>query len=139
VEDYPSDALMRVGATGTGCLLVHRSVFAAMKQPHPNGWGTLPNGQPNPYPWFQEGLTGPRGEPFGEDVVFCRRARAMGIPVHVHTGIQCGHVKSFVLDESYWERQIVEDQGPPPELEPVPLPDRAERRRRAREAMRAAG
>jgi hypothetical protein len=145
VDDFPRDALMRVGATGTGCLLVHRSVFGAMKRPHPDGWGTLPNGATNPYPWFQEGLTGPHGEPFGEDIVFCRRARAMGIPIHVHTGIEVGHHKSFVLGRAHWEAaraaaladtsnagRVVGDVA-------ALTPNRAERRRRAREAMAAAG
>jgi hypothetical protein len=33
----------------------------------------------------------------GEDLTFCMRAAAAGLPIHVHTGIQVGHVKTTVL------------------------------------------
>lgn len=103
IYEYPKDTLVKVGATGAACLLVHRQVFIAMSHPHPKGFGTKADGSKNPYPWFIEGLTTPDGEPIGEDVAFCRRARHLGIPTHVHTGIRLGHVKQYVLDEAYFE------------------------------------
>lgn len=33
----------------------------------------------------------------GEDLTFCLRCAAAGIPVHVHTGVQVGHMKSVML------------------------------------------
>lgn len=132
-DGYPRDALVRVGATGAACIMIHRRVLAAMSQPWPKGFGTFEDGRKNPYPWFVEGIVGPNGEPFGEDVTFCRRLHQMQVPIHVHTGIKCGHVKHFILDEEYFDRYLaaeaVEDQ-------PTPL-NRAERRQAARKALRA--
>lgn len=129
VDDYPEDALVKVGATGAACLLVHRQVFAAMKRPWPKGFGTLSDGRTNPYPWFVEGLIGKDGEPYGEDIAFCLKAFQLGIPIHVHTGIKLGHQKSFVLDEEEWHRHKADKikvEG-----------TRAERRRQAREHAKA--
>jgi hypothetical protein len=132
VYDYPRDRLLKVGATGGACLFMHRDVLARMKAPHPNGFGTLPNGNVNNYPWFSEGLVGPHGEPLGEDIAFCKRAGLLGIPVHVHTGIKLGHMKVHEIDEAYYlkARSEVSDNGN------GPTPTRAERRRAARELAR---
>jgi hypothetical protein len=135
VHDYPRDALVSVGATGAACLLIHRQVFAVMK----TAYGSLPDGSPNPSPWFAEGITGLKGEGWGEDTVFCLRAQSLRIPVHVHTGIKLGHVKENIIDEAYYDRHrevrrqndlwaTAVGNGSTPKL------SRAERRRRAREA-----
>lgn len=102
IRDYPPDTLCKVGATGAACLMVHRQVFVAMSHPYPEGFGTQPDGRKNPYPWFAENHVAPNGEPMGEDIVFCRRAAQLGIPIHVHTGIKLGHVKHFILDENWF-------------------------------------
>lgn len=104
VFDYPRDALVKVGATGAACLLMHRSALGAMK----NRFEKLPDGRINPYPWFAEGLMGPNGEAWGEDVAFCLRAGSMGIPVHVLTSCRLGHIKPVQIDEVYfdnWHRE----------------------------------
>jgi hypothetical protein len=132
VMDYPRDRLLKVGATGGACLLIHRQVLVAMAHPYPKGFGTLADGRKNPYPWFVEGLTGARGEPLGEDVSFCRKARMLGIPTHVHTGIKLGHVKAFELDEAEFDRYVAEGGT----FEGIPTKTRAERRRAARELAR---
>lgn len=102
IRDYPDDTLCKVGATGAACLMVHRQVFVAMSHPYPKGFGTMPDGRKNPYPWFAENHVAPNEEPIGEDIIFCRRAAQLGIPIHVHTGIKLGHVKSYVLDEGWF-------------------------------------
>lgn len=104
VKEYPENTLIKCGGTGGACLLVHRQVFAAMQRPYPDGYGTLADGRRNPYPWFVEGLVGPNGEPYGEDIAFCRKARQLGIPVHVHTGVKLGHMKTFELTEDEWHK-----------------------------------
>lgn len=123
MDDYPDNTLMRVGGTGAAGMLVHRSVFARMREPWPKGFGTLQNGAPNPYPWYVEGLVSPDGKPLGEDIAFCRRAIQVGIPVHVHTGIQMGHMKVYKLDAQYFRAQQVQVEA---------TGDRAARRRAAR-------
>lgn len=85
--EWPDDAVMRVGATGTGCLLVHRSVFEILDadtRTHDPVW-----------PWFREASL--QGRPIGEDLTFMLRCGVAGIPVHVHTGIRVGHVKSTMM------------------------------------------
>ena len=146
VKDYPRDALVRVGATGGACLLVHRNVLAAMTAPWPQGFGTHQDGSKNPYPWFVEGLMTPDGEPIGEDIAFCRRLALLQVPIHVHTGIKAGHVKTYVLDEKVFDfhqaltaEQTVVTESPVVES-PAKVhgdgPNRAERRRRAREGLK---
>jgi hypothetical protein len=100
VEDYPEDSLVTCSATGAAFLLVHKRVFVEMKQ----AFGKLPNGRENPYPWFVEAANG--GRPFGEDIAFCMKAQALGIPVKVHTGVKIGHIKTIELtEERYHEQQ----------------------------------
>jgi hypothetical protein len=123
VKDYPENTLVKCGATGAAGLLIHRGVLAAMSRPWPDGFGTRENGTPNPYPWFSEGLVNPDGTPLGEDISFCKRARLLGIPTHVHTGIKMGHMKIYKLDDAYFRNQQVEIEA---------QGDRAARRRAAR-------
>lgn len=112
VFDYPRDELVQVGATGTGCMLIHRSVLTAMRE----RW-------PSPYRWFQEQAVG--GVPVGEDMTFCIRAGSMGFPVFVDTSIKCGHEKPFVVDESVFVAQAALRQvADVPTFVIVPFKDR---------------
>lgn len=150
VEDYPRDAMVKVGATGGACLLMHRRALAALEAK----FGRDEKGVAMPYPWFAEGVVGPEGEPWGEDIIFCLRANSIGIPVHVHTGVKLGHVKTHIIDEVYYDNMrremdldrltkaatgevpVVEDDERPSAM-PAYGANRAERRRRAREKARA--
>lgn len=78
--------------TGSGCLLIHRSVLEGMRDKYPA-----------PYEWFQETRVGDK--PAGEDLTFCIRAEAAGYPVHVDTTIKCGHEKPFIVDEAMYIAQ----------------------------------
>lgn len=99
VEDYPEDEVIAVGATGAAFMLIHREVFAAMQK----AYGTLPNGERNPYPWFVEASNG--GRPFGEDIAFCLRAKSLGYDILVDTRVKVGHVKNIVLTEEGFKKQ----------------------------------
>lgn len=72
-----------VDATGCHCLLVHRSVFEAIKSDHP-------------YRWFREDEIAP-GTIAGEDIWFCMEARRAGFPIYVDTRVESGHVKPVIL------------------------------------------
>lgn len=82
IETY-GKGLMEVDATGTHCLLVHRSVFEKIESDHPHRW-------------FRESVIGP-GILAGEDITFCLQARDHGFPVYVDTRLESGHVKPFIM------------------------------------------
>jgi hypothetical protein len=114
ITDYPRNELVKVMATGAAFLLVHRNVLIHMNMPHPDGFATDVHGQPNPHPWFVEGLS--KGVQFGEDVAFCMRANALGYGVYVHTGVQTGHLKTIELNEEIWDEYVARTQKPKREL-----------------------
>lgn len=96
---------------GTGCLLVHRSVFTDIQRLHP--W-IAPKNPDHPWEFFSpapdaliRATQGDAVDPavlkaelakyrpgVGEDVMFCRRAFAAGHQPHVDLGLVCGHVGS---------------------------------------------
>ena len=101
IYDYPAGAVMRC-LTGSGCLLIHRSALEQMRD----------RAFDPAYPWFQETRT--HALPIGEDITFCIRAEAIGLPVHVDTRIKCGHEKTYVVDESVYEAQKLAGLGETP-------------------------
>ena len=81
-ESWMEGDLVKADATGAGCLLVHRSVFL-----------DIPKNKP--FRWFQHEQ---RGEDlFGEDVVFCGRAKAVGHQLYIDTAVKAGHIKPHVI------------------------------------------
>jgi len=92
IDAYPIDKLIEVDATGTGCLLIHRSVLLDMqKQATPN--------QGKDWAWFVEGAID--GTYFGEDLLFSKRLKSMGYKIFAHTGAILPHHKQFWLDERH--------------------------------------
>jgi hypothetical protein len=93
-KDYIKDGMIKVGAIGTGCLVVHRialeKVFAGNSE--------------RPLPWFDQMIY--KGILLGEDLTFCRRATDAGIPIHVNTRVRVGHVKPMILSEPMYDRQL---------------------------------
>jgi GT2 family glycosyltransferase len=86
-ETVPENQLVRVSATGTGFLLIHRSALEKVRDTSGD----------DAAPWFREM---PAGEPLalmGEDLTFCLRCGAAGIAIHVHTGVKVGHMKTTML------------------------------------------
>jgi GT2 family glycosyltransferase len=86
-ESWPEDACVRVSATGTGFLLMHRDALERVRASS----GDVAA------PWFRESPVGAPLALMGEDMTFCLRCAAAGIPVHVHTGVQVGHMKPEML------------------------------------------
>lgn len=98
--DYPRDTLVRCAGTGSAAILVHRSVFSAIAAKYGPCWYDM---APNPT----------TGQLIGEDLSFCARAGALGIPVHVHTGVQTSHMKRLWLSENDYHAEQFSD---PPSL-----------------------
>ena len=80
--DMPSDVgVIPVDGVGAACLLIHRDVLLALSAP-----------------WF-------KFEGSGEDLYFCRKARAAGFRVLVDTTVHTGHVGLKVATREDWERE----------------------------------
>jgi len=85
ITDYELGEVVDVDATGAGCLLVHRSVFEAIREKLPNKAAQ----------WFQEV---PMGDSLaGEDVTFCIRAISLGYNICVDTSVNIGHLKTHII------------------------------------------
>jgi hypothetical protein len=97
---YPMGGVIGCDATGGAALLIHRRVLVKMGQK----FGRNPDGSVNPTPWFADGVH--MGAEFGEDVVFCIRARQLGFRVAVDTAIQFGHQKEYTLDEELYRLHL---------------------------------
>jgi GT2 family glycosyltransferase len=85
-KTWPEDRCVRVSATGAACLLLHRDALLAVEK----------SAGDQAAPWFRETPVGPMAL-MGEDLTFCLRCAAAGIPVHVHTGVRAGHMKTTML------------------------------------------
>jgi hypothetical protein len=94
--EYPRNTLVRCAGTGSACILVHRSVFAKIAARYGPVWYDM---APNPT----------TGDLIGEDLSFCARAGALGVPVHVHTGVQAPHMKRVWLAEDDYVQQRLAD------------------------------
>lgn len=84
-RDWPPGECVQVAATGAAALLIHRHALEAVAKAADDPAA----------PWFCESRLG--GRLIGEDLTFCLRCADAGIPVHVHTGVRFGHVKSVML------------------------------------------
>jgi GT2 family glycosyltransferase len=84
---WPENTVMRVSATGAACLLIHRDALLEVEKTSGDSAA----------PWFRESAVGGKLALMGEDMTFCLRCAAAGIPVHVHTGVKAGHMKTTML------------------------------------------
>lgn len=100
---YPVNTIMRVRATGSAFILIHRSAFEKIAKDFDAGES-----------WYNQ-MVDPDGRLLGEDVSFCIRAHDLDIPVMVHTGVKTTHFKHRWLSEvDHWRAF-----NPPPASEEV--------------------
>lgn len=99
MDEYPPDTVVDIDATGTGCLLVHRTVLEEIRRRYDE-----------PLVWFAEEIND-KGGLHSEDITFCLRARACGFPVKVHTGAKVGHVKPQLINEAVYLAWLEETHG----------------------------
>lgn len=89
--NYEREALIECDATGSACILIHRSVFKKIKEQY----GEI---------WYRQAPFGDRV--LGEDISFCLRAKQCGFPIHVDTRIKTTHDKGvWFLDEDFFDAQ----------------------------------
>lgn len=89
IHPLPENQLIQVDCAGFGLVLMHRSVVEKMREKFPNQSLFAE----------QEGIG---KEYVSEDIVFFRKAKAAGIPVHAHTGALVKHMKRFDFDIEYY-------------------------------------
>jgi len=107
IGDYPRDQVVQVDGTGAACLLMHRDALAKVRAEHGDAWF-----EPMKHP------TGERGKPrmFSEDLSFCVRLQAVGVPVHVDTAVKTTHEKGgLFLDEETYDEQLAAEARQPAE------------------------
>lgn len=106
---YPVNMLMRVAATGTAFILIHRTVFEKIAET------VIPGTDEKIGPRWYDRTAAPNGELLGEDISFCVRANLAQIPVLVHTGVRTSHYKGWwVQEKDHWRAY-----NPPPANERV--------------------
>lgn len=82
--EYPPDVIMEVDVVGMGLTAVHRRIYRELQVEIGDHWFD-----------FDESAA---GNFMPEDNAFCRRVQEMlGAKIHLHTGLQAGHVKMFEL------------------------------------------
>lgn len=91
LAEIPDDTVLRCSATGSACLLVHRSAFQKVFDKYGDTWY-----QPIPNPSMGQGST------ISEDLAFCIRLGACDVPVHVHTGVKTTHLKPVWLSHEHF-------------------------------------
>lgn len=89
--EYERDQLIQVAATGSACILIHRSALEKIEAEYGKTW----------YSPVRSGIDGAF---LSEDLSLCMRAAAMEIPIHIHTGIKTSHFKHMWLDERLADR-----------------------------------
>jgi len=90
---YPVNSLVQCAGTGSACVLIHRSVLERIADEFGPTWYTQ--------------IPGDDGKLLGEDISFCVRAGAVGIPVHVDTSVRTTHLKNVWLQEAdFWEMAV---------------------------------
>ena len=98
---FPVNALVESAATGGAFIVIHRSVFQAIRDAEGDCW-------------FDR-VRGTDGSLIGEDISFFVRTQALGIPLFIHTGIRTTHLKNLWLGESdFWQSFYA-----PPATDPV--------------------
>lgn len=92
IHDYPIDSLIEIDACGTGALMVHRSVLKLMQ-------ANATEHQGKDFAWFVEGAI--NGVWYGEDILFSRKLKQLGVKIFAHTGAISPHHKHYWLAEQH--------------------------------------
>lgn len=81
----PVESVVRVGATGAACLLIHRTAATTIRNTYGDDW------------WSQ--VRYPDGRFLGEDLSFCYRLAQCDIPVYVDMTTKTTHAKMTWVGE----------------------------------------
>jgi hypothetical protein len=83
-EEVYGGGLIEIDATGTGCIMLDMSIFDQLNRP-----------------FFEITMKGDKV--VGEDIGFCSKLRAKGIPIRADTSIEIGHMTLFEVNRQTYE------------------------------------
>ncbi len=86
----PDNQVIKCDSAGFGFVLMHKSIVPKMREAFP--------GQS----MFMERGDADDSKFVGEDIIFFRRMKKAGIPLHAHTGALVKHMKRFSVDYDYY-------------------------------------
>jgi len=101
VKDWPPDSMIKVDAVGSACVMIKTEVFEKIRDTE--------------YPdvkkageelWYLYGKARPGEHTVGEDVFFCKLARAAGYEIWVDTSLQFGHVGPPLIYSTEYFSQV---------------------------------
>jgi hypothetical protein len=92
-DNYPQNQVVQIAAAGTGALLMHRSALQKLRD--------IAGEDTRDWAWFQDGPIG-GNKWLSEDLMFCSKLNAAGIPIHAHTGAVLQHHKELWVDEAHY-------------------------------------
>lgn len=99
LHPLPNNEVVKVDCAGFGFVLMHKSIVPKMREAHPN------------QSLFLETAGSANDDQFiGEDIIFFRKMKAAGIPLHAHTGALVKHMKRFSVDYDYYALYWTMDQ-----------------------------
>lgn len=90
LHPLPDNEVVKVDNAGFGFVLMHKSIVPKLRKAHPNKG------------MFMESGDGNDDHFIGEDIIFFRRMKEAGIPLHAHTGAIVKHMKRFGLGFEYY-------------------------------------
>jgi hypothetical protein len=91
VHPLPENQVIEIDQAGFGFTLMHRSVITKMREKH------------GKVSFFTEQAASNDDDHFvGEDIIFFRKMKEAGIPLHAHTGALVKHMKRFSVDFDYY-------------------------------------
>lgn len=93
VHEYPEDSVIEIDAAGTGCILIHRSVFEAMVEK------ADPVHETDKWCFYRDMPL--NGSWVGEDIFWSIRAKALGFQMYAHTGVQLPHKRGYWLKKEH--------------------------------------
>ena len=85
-KDYPRNQVVPIDATGSACILIHRSALQAVFDKFGTFYSRIPN----------EGT----GQLLSEDLSLCVRLAALEIPIHADTSVKTTHFKPQWVQEA---------------------------------------
>jgi hypothetical protein len=89
IHPLPDNQVIKVDSAGFGLTLMHKSIIDPIRAVEPG------------YSLFGE-KEGLGNKYISEDIVFFRKLKKAGIPLHAHTGATVQHLKTFSFDKNYY-------------------------------------